>query len=350
MLAGKRLDIFHSGWRFWHRASGPWIIVSLAAVMVIGVVSMGIGPAWLSPGEVLRALLGQGSETSRTIVQEIRLPRIILAALVGGALGVSGAAMQGLFRNPMADPYIVGISPGAALGAVAVTAFGVSTDFLGLSSVPLAAFAGGIGAALTVITLARRGGRFPVADLLLVGLAVGAFAAAVYSFLILTLDSARIASVLFWLLGSFSPASWGRVFAALPYLAVATAGLLLLARQLDVFSLGEEEAGYLGLRVEWLKLLAIGFAALAASAAVAVSGVIGFVGLIVPHVARLMAGPRHALLIPLSGLWGAAFLILADTIARSALSSSEIPVGVITALCGAPFFLYLLNRSRKREL
>lgn len=327
-----------------------WVAGSLLAVVAAGIFSLGIGPAWLSPAEIVRSLFGGGEEVSRTIVLDIRLPRIVLAALVGCALGVSGAAMQGLFRNPMADPYIVGISPGAALGAVVVTAFGLSASFIGLSAVPLAAFAGGLGAALAVAMLARRGGRFPVADLLLVGLAVGAFAGAIYSFLILTLDDSRIAGVLFWLLGSFSPADWDRVLAALPYLLVAAAGLLFLARDLDVFSLGEEEAGYLGLRVERLKMLCIALAALAASSAVAVSGVIGFVGLIVPHVARLMVGPRHVLLLPVSGLWGAAFLILADAAARSVISSSEIPVGVITALCGAPFFLYLLRRTRKRGL
>lgn len=327
-----------------------WILGSLFAVVLVGVISLGIGPAWLSPFEVLRSLAGAGPEVSRTIVFEIRLPRIVLGTLVGTALGVSGAAMQGLFRNPMADPYIVGVSPGAALGAVLVTVFGVSASFLGLSALPLAAFAGGMGTAVAVVTLARRGGSFPVADLLLVGLAVGAFAAAVYSFLILSLNDSRIASVLFWLLGSLASADWEAVLAVLPYLAVAVTGLLLLTRELDVFSLGEEEAGYLGIRVERLKLAAIALAALAASAAVAVSGVIGFVGLIVPHVARLMVGPRHVVLIPVSGLWGATFLVLADTIARTAVPSSEIPVGVVTALCGAPFFIYLLNRSRKRDL
>jgi iron complex transport system permease protein len=328
-----------------------WISFSLLAALVVGVVSLGTGPAWLSPAEVLRALAGEGPLASQAIILDIRLPRVVLGALVGASLGASGAAMQGLFRNPMADPYVVGISPGAALGAVIATAFGISAaGFLGLSAVPLAAFLGGLGAALTVVTLARRGGRFPVADLLLVGLAVGAFAGAAYSFLLLRLDDGEIAGVLFWLLGSLAPANWGRVLAVLPYLVVATAGLLLLIRGLDVLSLGEEEAGYLGIRVDRLKLLAVALAALAASAAVAVSGVIGFVGLIVPHVARLFVGPRHALLLPVAGLWGAAFLMLADAAARTVISSAEIPVGVVTALCGAPFFLYLLRRSRKHEV
>ncbi|MGB3632505.1 MAG: iron ABC transporter permease [Rubrobacteraceae bacterium] len=326
-----------------------WVLGSLCAVVAAGILALGIGPAWLTPPEVLRSLFGGGEEVSQTIVLDIRLPRIVLAALVGCALGISGAAMQGLFRNPMADPYIVGISPGAALGAVLATVLGLSASFAGLSAVPLAAFVGGTGAALVVVMLARRGGRFPVTDLLLVGLAVGAFAGALYSFFILTLDDGRIASVLFWLLGSFAPSDWGRVLVALPYLLFAVTGLMFMARDLDVFSLGEEEAGYLGLRVERLKMICIAFAALAASAAVAVSGVIGFVGLIVPHVARLLVGPRHILLLPVSGLWGAAFLILADAVARSVLPSSEIPVGVITALCGAPCFLYLLRRSRKHD-
>lgn len=339
--AGTRLR----GWL----AGASWVLGSLAFLLAAGTVSLGVGPAWLSPAEVIGVLLGGGAEADRAIVLDIRLPRIALGALVGGALGVSGAAMQGLFRNPMADPYIVGVSPGAALGAVLVTALGLSSGFLGLSAVPLAAFCGGLGAAVVVVVLARRGGRVPVADLLLVGLAVGAFAGAIYSFLILRLDDGRISSVLFWLLGSLAPASWDRVLVALPYLAAATAGLLLLSRDLDVFSLGEEQAGYLGIRVERMKLLAVALASLAASAAVAVSGVIGFVGLIVPHVARLLAGPRHVLLIPVAGLWGAAFLVLADAAARTAIPSSEIPVGVVTAFCGAPFFLYLLRKSRKRE-
>lgn len=329
------------------KSRAAWVIWSLTAVLGAGLLSLAVGPAWLSPLEVVRALLGSETEISRNIVLEIRLPRAVLGMLVGAALGVSGAAMQGLFRNPMADPYLVGISPGAALGAIVAIVSGLSVSFLGVSTVPLAAFCGGMGAALAVVALARRGGRFPVADLLLVGIAVGAFAAAVYSFLLLTLSGEEISGVLFWLLGSLAPADWERVAAALPYLVLATAGLLLLSRELDVFSLGEEEAGYLGLRVERLKILVVAAVALAASAAVAVSGVIGFVGLIVPHIARLVVGPRHALLIPVSGLWGAAFLVLADTAARTVMPSSEIPVGVVTSLCGAPFFLYLLRRSRK---
>lgn len=329
--------------------SKAWVPASVLAVFAAGVFSLCVGPAWLSPAEVFGALSGGGSETSSAIVLEIRFPRTVLAILVGASLGIGGAAMQGLFRNPMADPYIVGVSPGAALGAVAATVLGLSGGVLGVSAVPLAAFVGGIGAALVVVALARRGGRFPVADLLLIGLAVGAFAGAIYSFLILSLDDNRISSVLFWLLGSFAPADWSRVMAALPYFLVAAVGLLMLSRELDVFSLGEEEARYLGLRVERMKILAISLAALAASAAVAVSGVIGFVGLIVPHVARLMVGPRHVILLPIAALWGAAFLVLADTAARTVIPAVEIPVGVVTALCGAPFFLFLLRRSRKNE-
>ncbi|WP_273887873.1 FecCD family ABC transporter permease [Rubrobacter naiadicus] len=321
---------------------------SAAALVLVAVLSLGVGPAWLSPGEVVRTLLGGGDEVSRAIVLQIRLPRIALGMLVGGALGVSGAAMQGLFRNPMADPYVVGVSPGAALGAVLAIASGASFGAAGLSAVPPAAFCGGLAAAFAVVGLSRRGGRFPIADLLLVGLAVGAFAAAVYSFVILTFADQRISSVLFWLLGSLAPADWRRVVDALPYLVVSSVGLLALSRRLDILSLGEEQATYLGVGVERVKLLAIGFAALGASAAVAVSGVIGFIGLIVPHVGRILAGPRHALLLPVSGLWGAAFLVAADDAARTAIPAIEIPVGIITALCGAPFFVYLLSRSRRR--
>ncbi|TCJ18287.1 iron ABC transporter permease [Rubrobacter taiwanensis] len=327
-----------------------WIGASLAALAGVSVLALGTGPSWLPPGEVVRALLGGGEGPSAAIVNDIRLPRIALGALVGCALGISGAAMQGVFRNPMADPYIIGISPGAALGAVVAVASGVSVSVLGLSAISLAAFAGALLAALTVMTLARRGSLFPVADLLLVGIAVGAFASAVYSLLALTLADSRIAAVFYWLLGSLSAADWDRVLATLPYLAVVAAVLLSMARQLDVFALGEEEAGYLGIRVERMKLIVVGAASLGAAAAVAVSGVIGFVGLIVPHLARLVVGPRHALLLPVSGIWGATLLVAADAVARSALAYSEIPVGIITALCGAPFFLYLLKRTRKRGL
>lgn len=327
-----------------------WISASLAALFGAAVISLGIGQAWLSPGEVVRALSGGGSEVSRAIVGEIRLPRILLGALAGGALGISGAAMQGLFRNPMADPYLVGVSPGAAVGAAVVTASGVSFGILGISALPLAAFGGGLLTALVVLSLARRGGRFPIADLLLVGIAVGAFASAIYSFLILGLTRGKIAAVLNWLLGSLAPADWALVKTGLPYLIVAAAGLLFLSRGLDVLALGEEEAGYLGVRVERFKLSVVALASLAAAASVAVAGVIGFVGLIVPHVARILVGPRHILLLPLSGIWGATFLMVADAVARSARPGTEIPVGIITALCGAPFFLYLLRRSRKRDL
>jgi iron complex transport system permease protein len=327
-----------------------WVLASLAGLAALCILALGVGPAWLPPGEVVRALFGEGPDASAAIVNDIRLPRILLGALVGSALGVSGAAMQGVFRNPMADPYIIGVSPGAALGAVIAVSSGVSVSFLGLSAVSLAAFAGALLASAVVMTLARRGGIFPVTDLLLIGIAVGAFASAVYSLLALALSDSRIAAVFYWLLGSLSAANWERVLTALPYLAVVTLVLLAAARQLDVYALGEEEAGYLGLRVERMKLVVVGTASLGAAAAVAVSGVIGFVGLIVPHLARLVVGPRHAVLIPISGLWGAGFLVAADAVARSALSYSEIPVGIITALCGAPFFLYLLHRTRKRGL
>lgn len=336
------------------RSSRPGLWVAYVLVSVIGlaglcILSLGLGPAWLSPAEVVRALFGEGEAASQAIVRDIRLPRIALGVLVGGALGVSGAAMQGVFRNPMADPYIVGVSPGAALGAVIAVSSGISVSFLGLSAISLFAFVGALAAAFVVITLARRGGGFPVTDLLLIGIAVGAFTSALYSLLAIALSDSRIAAVFYWLLGSLSAANWERVTASLPYLAVVVLVLLIFSRELDVYALGEEEAGFLGVRVERMKFIVIGAASLGAAAAVAVSGVIGFVGLIVPHLARLIVGPRHAILIPISGLWGAAFLVGADAVARSALSASEIPVGIITALCGAPFFLYLLRRSRKRE-
>jgi iron complex transport system permease protein len=279
-------------------------------------------------------------DTAETIVLTLRLPRIALGAVVGFALATAGVVMQGFFRNPMADPSIIGVSSGAAVGAVATIALPTAIPF----SLPLAAFVGATLAAFGVYLLATEDGRTPVATLLLAGVAVQTFLGAVVSFLLLqTGESLRRA--VFWLMGHLHLASWDDVRLVLPVALLGFAILLAYARDLNVLLLGEEDAHALGVEVERTKRLLLAVASVITGAAVAVTGVIGFVGLVVPHVMRLLVGPDHRILLPTSALAGATFLVATDTIARS--GAAEIPVGIVTAFLGAPFFLYLL---RTREV
>jgi iron complex transport system permease protein len=279
-------------------------------------------------------------DTAETIVVTLRLPRIALGAVVGFALGTAGVVMQGFFRNPMADPSIIGVSSGAAVGAVATIAVPVAVPF----SLPLAAFLGAVLAAFGVYLLATEDGRTPVATLLLAGVAVQTFLGAVVSFLLLH-SGESLRRAVFWLMGHLHLASWDDVRLVLPVALLGFAILLAYARDLNVLLLGEEDAHALGVEVERTKRLLLAVASVVTGAAVAVTGVIGFVGLVVPHVMRLLVGPDHRILLPTSALAGATFLVATDTIARS--GAAEIPVGIVTAFLGAPFFLYLL---RTREV
>jgi len=327
-------------------------LLGVLAVTVVG--SAAVGPVSIPPETVVRALLqsvasesllaglgGPVSRTDRVIVHTVRLPRIALAAVVGFALATAGVVMQGFFRNPMADPSIVGVSSGAAVGAVAAIVAPVALP-LGLQ-VQGAAFAGAVVTAFAVYLLASEGGRTPVATLLLAGVAVQTFLGAVVSYLLLR-SGESLRQVVYWLMGNLSNATWGDVRVA----ALAVPGFLLLlpfARDLDVLLLGEADAHSLGIEVEHTKRLLLAVASVVTAAAVAVSGVIGFVGLIVPHMLRLVVGPDHRVLLPTSALAGATFLVLSDTLART--GPAEVPVGIVTAAVGAPFFLYLL---RTREV
>jgi iron complex transport system permease protein len=279
-------------------------------------------------------------DTAETIVVTLRLPRIALGAVVGFALGTAGVVMQGFFRNPMADPSIIGVSSGAAVGAVATIAVPVAVPF----SLPLAAFLGAVLAAFGVYLLATEDGRTPVATLLLAGVAVQTFLGAVVSFLLLH-SGESLRRAVFWLMGHLHLASWDDVKLVLPVALLGFGILLAYARDLNVLLLGEEDAHALGVEVERTKRLLLAVASVVTGAAVAVTGVIGFVGLVVPHVMRLLVGPDHRILLPTSALAGATFLVATDTIARS--GAAEIPVGIVTAFLGAPFFLYLL---RTREV
>jgi iron complex transport system permease protein len=280
-----------------------------------------------------------------TIILDIRLPRLLLAGLVGAALAVAGATYQGLFRNPLADPYLIGVAQGAALGAVIGFMLPVSWQ---AGSIPLLAFVGAILAVAIVYLIARVGKTLPMTTLILAGVALGAFLAAITSYLMIA-SGDKLHGIISWLLGTFSLTSWWQVTMVLPYIVVGTIIIWLHARPLNVMQLDEEQAQQLGINVERVKLILLGAATLITAAAVCFCGIIGFVGILIPHAVRLVFGPDHRFLLPLATFAGAIFLILADTAARTVLAPTEIPVGIITAFLGAPFFLYLL-RQKKRAI
>jgi iron complex transport system permease protein len=285
---------------------------------------------------------------TRDIVLELRLPRGILAFLVGASLGASGVCFQGLFRNALADPFVVGVSSGAALGAVASIVFGVETTVFGLAPSAATAFLGALGAALLAYGVARVRGRVPVTNLLLAGSAIGSFAGAMVSILIL-INNSRWNEVVTWLMGSMShPDPWSRVKVVLPCLLASTAAMAICARDLNLVLLGEESASHLGVEVERLKIFLLAAGALAAAGAVATCGMIGFVGLIVPHVARRFVGPDHRTLLPVTVLLGGILLTLADVAARVVSPEQPLPIGAVTALGGAPFFVYILRQRSAR--
>ena len=287
-------------------------------------------------------------DTITTIVLGIRLPRIILAGIVGAALATAGATYQGLFRNPLADPYLIGVAQGASLGAVIGFLLPVTWQGTGLGIIPLLAFTGALVSTAIVYALARVGRTLPVTTLILAGVALGALWGSVVSYLIIS-SGEKMHGIIFWLMGSFSLSQWSEVGLVLPYVAGGTAIILLYARLLNVMQLDEQQAQQLGINVERLKLVLLVAATLITAASVCFVGTIGFVGIIIPHAVRIVWGADHRFLLPLSVLTGAIFLILADLLARTVLAPTEVPIGVITAICGAPFFLYLLRR-RKRAI
>lgn len=335
-------------------ARTPLLLLLLVAL----VLGLGLGAVAVGPTEIAGILASRlpvvGGLVPRdwpasheTIVLYIRLPRVVLGALVGAGLALAGLTFQGLFRNPMADPFIIGTSSGAALGAVTAMALSLQFRLLGLGAVPLMAFLGAMLSIMAVYRLAQSNGRVPVETLLLAGIAAGSFLSAVVS-LIIVFSGEKVGQILFWLMGGLSGANWRLVAAAGPYFLLSLLVLLAVARELNAFVLGEEPAATLGVAVETFKRILLAAASLLTATAVAVSGMIGFVGLITPHVVRLLVGPDHRLLIPLSAVAGAAFLVIADTLARTLVSPAEIPAGVVTALFGGPFFIYLLvSRGRK---
>ncbi len=316
-----------------------------------------IGPVPISPIDVLSILLrrlplvgdfippGDWPESFETIVFQMRLSRVILAMLVGAGLAASGVVLQGLLQNPMGDPYILGISSGAALGATLAMLFGFGVHALGMYAIPLFAFIGAIVTAFVVYNLARVGNRVSMSTMLLAGIAVGSLLSALTSYAMIT-NGQNIHQVIFWIMGGFAGRGWEHVKVLLPYILIGYIVMFLYARHLNAMLLGEEPAQHLGVEVERLKQVMLGAATLTAAASVAVSGVIGFVGLIIPHAVRLIVGPDHRVLLPAAVLTGAVFLAAADTLARVAAAPQEIPVGIITALCGAHIFIYLLRKKK----
>ncbi len=330
-----------------------WCLLVLGVALLL---SVGLGAVAIPPWAVVRLLLSRlpflhlaadGPATWGTILFDIRLPRTLLMALTGAALGGSGAAYQGVFRNPLADPYLLGIASGAGLGAMLALTWRWPSSPLSYLAVPAAAFAGALVTVAVVYYLARVGHTTPTATLILAGVAVSAFATAVTTFLMLGAGN-EIRRAVVWMLGGYALGGWLPVAAMLPYVTLGVVVLGVLGRPLNVLQFGDEQARQLGLNVERLKLALIVTASRVTAAAVAFSGIIGFVGLVVPHLVRLLWGTDYRRLTPLAILAGAAGLLLADIAARTVIAPQEVPVGVVTALVGAPFFLYLLRRAKQQ--
>jgi len=331
------------------------LVVALAALvgalLVVVFIALLVGSADLSVGAVLGALLGRdGPDSVATVVTlSLRLPRILVAALAGGALAVAGVAFQALTRNPLAEPSILGVSNGAAFGVVLAQIFGLGLDVLAALGLAAFAFAGALVAAGAVYVIAAAGAGIAIQTLLLSGVIVGIFFSSAITVLISIVDFNRLGGVVHWLLGNLAPVPPG---ALLVFAGLAAIGFWLVvgqARELNVLALGEEAATQLGVNAERLKLRIFGGAALLTASAVAFAGPIGFVGLIVPHLLRGLLGQDNRLLLPAALIAGAAFLLLADTVARNVIAPAELSVGVITAFCGAPFFVYLLRTRYRAE-
>jgi iron complex transport system permease protein len=331
------------------------LLIALAALIAIALLSVAIGSVFIPPGVTLKILLAQipllkiapdWPATFEQILIQIRLPRVVLVALTGAALACSGTAYQGLFRNPLADPYLIGVAAGAGLGAVSAIALRAAQPLIGATLVPIGAFAGALLTVALVYTIGRVGRSTPITTLLLAGVAVGTLATSITTFLLLRL-SQQSARVLAFLLGGYGGAGWDSVLAMAPFTLLGCALLYLYARPLNLLLFDDQQARQLGVDVERVTLVIVIAATLTTAAAVAFSGLIGFVGLIVPHMGRLLVGADHRRLLPLATLGGAGFLLLADLLARTVIAPEELPLGVVTAFVGAPFFLWLLRRARR---
>lgn len=332
----------------------PYGLTAGLFALVIGasLLSLTSGAAGLGLGDLLSAPFGEGlSQRDAVVLYDIRLPRLAMGLAVGAALAVSGVLLQGLFRNPLADPGIVGIGAGAGLGAVLAIVLGGLlplwiSDFIGMHLVPFAAFIGGWTATLILYRTATAGGRTDVTTMLLAGIALAALAGAVTGVMVYMADDRQLRDLTFWGMGSLAGATWTKLAAALPLIGLVMVIAPTLARGLNALALGEAQAAHMGQNVQWVKRLTIFGAAAATGAAVAVSGGIGFIGIVVPHLLRLAMGPDHRRLIPHSALLGAGLLVLADLVSRTIVAPAELPIGILTALFGSPVFLWILLRQK----
>jgi iron complex transport system permease protein len=324
----------------------------VVALFITVTVSAMTGAAGIPLSRIMAAIgLADGDHAmiakDSLILWSIRLPRIVLAMSVGALLATGGAIMQGLFRNPLADPGLVGVSAGAALAAAATIVVGDRiAGSVPFPALPVAAFVGGLATTAVLYRLSTREGRTSIATLLLAGLALGALAGAGTGLLVFLADDRQLRDITFWTLGSLAGATWPKVWAIAPFVIALLLSMAFMARGLDLLVLGEAEAFHMGIAVERLKQIAIVLVALATGAAVSGSGVIGFVGIVVPHLMRLLIGPGHRFLLPATACFGALVLLVADTLARTLAAPAELPVGIVTAILGAPFFLFLLLRQR----
>lgn len=330
---------------FWRKIS-----IGLLILTVIFILASSIGPVYLPMINILKIIFARipfieldqsWPSTWNTIIWDIRLPRITLSAIVGASLSLSGAAYQGLFRNPLADPYLIGVSSGAGLGATVILVTGLSNPNL----LPFAAFTGAIISVSAAYAIAHRSDALPLQTLILSGVAISSLTSAITALLMIQSDP-DIRPILNWLLGGFSKAQWTHTFLVLLYFIPCATLILIHSRVLNVMQLEEEHARQVGINVDRTKIILIISASLITAAAVSFSGLIGFIGLIAPHVARLLWGMDYRQLIPLSMLLGSGLLVIADLIARTIVTPAELPVGIVTAFCGAPFFLYLLTRKK----
>ncbi len=333
----------------------PWLLFWLGVLLLaLAGYSLSMGALTIGTNEVLASLIGQAAQPQTAmIITEIRLPRVVLAILVGAGLGISGAAMQGLFRNPLADPGLVGVSSGAALGAVMIIVLGATwfqgwLSYLGVTALPLAAFLGGLAVTSLIYRLSTRNGQTDVGLMLLAGVALNAMSGAAIGLLSYFATAEQLRSLTFWSLGSLASADWSSISMVSVPILLAVVGLPFVARGLNAFLMGEAVSTHMGYGVKRLKWIVIGLTALAVGAAVSVSGVIGFVGLVAPHIVRALTGPDHRWVMPGSALVGALLVLGSDLVARSLLAPSEIPIGIIMSAIGGPFFLWLLMQRRPR--
>ncbi|MGM0409793.1 MAG: FecCD family ABC transporter permease [Bacillota bacterium] len=324
------------------------IFITLLLAIIVFFISLSLGSTYISIPDIFKIIFNldiSNLETERVIIKNIRLPRIVMSFVVGSGLAIAGVIFQGIIRNPMADPYIVGISAGAGTGVSAAIVLGISFSVFGIDSLPIMAFIGASITVYVVYNLAKVDNKVPVMSFLLAGVAVGYVLNAFTSFL-MVIGSEDLNKIVYWLMGSLANSSWSELKMILPYYFIGLIPISLFLNDLNIILLGEENAQYLGVNVERVKMILIVAATLITASVVSVSGSIGFVGLVIPHITRMLIGPDHRKLLPFAAIFGGIFMMISDDLARFLLAPLEIPVGIITSLAGGPYFIYLLRKKK----